>query len=472
MRHVRVEADAPEGALRLVGVLAGEVLEPVGVDVSALASIGFTGELGKVQPVLGPDGPLLMVGLGDEIDTDRLCRAVAAGVRVAPTDRQVATTLHTLDLDGAVSAVAVGAQLGSYRFNEYLTNPGDEPQGFVLVGSVADDEVERAVVLAEGVCQARDWVNRAPEEEAPAVLADEMARMLGEAGFEIETWDEDRIVAERLGGLAGVARGSDRPPRMLIARREGSGDAPHLALVGKGIVFDSGGLSIKTSEGMQTMKSDMAGAAAVVAAAVAIGRLGLGLKVSVFVPLTDNMPGGSATKPGDVLTARNGKTIEVLNTDAEGRLVLADALSLAAEQEPDLIVDVATLTGAAKIALGLQIAAVFASSEEVSNSIAAAADRSDERVWPMPVPEDYRALLSSGVADMKNTGGRYGGAITAALFLSEFVGGHPWAHLDVAGPAWSSEDRDTGPQGGTGFGVRTLVALAEGMSGSSDPAVS
>ena len=297
---------------------------------------------------------------------------------------------------------------------------------------------------------------------------EELSRLLAVSTL----FDEDRIVAERLVGLAGVARGSDRPPRMLVARREGSGDAPHLALVGKGIVFDSGGLSIKTSEGMQTMKSDMAGAAAVVAAAVAIGRLGLGLKVSVFVPLTDNMPGGSATKPGDVLTARNGKTIEVLNTDAEGRLVLADALSLAAEQEPDLIVDVATLTGAAKIALGLQIAAVFASSEEVSNSIAAAADRSDERVWPMPVPEDYRALLSSGVADMKNTGGRYGGAITAALFLSEFVGGHPWAHLDVAGPAWSSEDRDTGPQGGTGFGVRTLVALAEGMSGSSDPAVS
>ena len=259
---------------------------------------------------------------------------------------------------------------------------------------------------------------------------------------------------------------------MLVARRGGNGEASHLALVGKGIVFDSGGLSIKTSEGMQTMKSDMAGAAAVAAAAVAIGRLGLGVQVSVFVPLTDNMPGGSATKPGDVLTARNGKTIEVLNTDAEGRLVLADALSLAAEQEPDLIVDVATLTGAAKVALGLQIAAVFASSEEVSNSIGAAADRSDERVWPMPLPEDYRKLLSSGVADMKNTGGRYGGAITAALFLSEFVDDHPWAHLDIAGPAWSAEDRDTGPQGGTGFGVRTLVALAEGMSGSSDPAVS
>ncbi|MBI5156516.1 MAG: leucyl aminopeptidase, partial [Acidimicrobiia bacterium] len=236
-----------------------------------------------------------------------------------------------------------------------------------------------------------------------------------------------------------------------------------LAVVGKGIVFDSGGLSLKPADSMETMKTDMSGAAAVFASMQAIAALRLPVRVLGIAPLTENMPGGSALRPGDVLEIRNGKTIEVLNTDAEGRLVLADGLSLAAEQRPDLIVDIATLTGAISIALGEKIAGLFGT-ESAVNRVAEAAEAAGERVWRMPLPADYRKNIDSDVADMKNTGPRYGGAINAALLLKEFVGDIPWAHLDIAGPARAAEAEHYVPKGGTGFGVRTLVELARRMS--------
>jgi leucyl aminopeptidase len=299
-----------------------------------------------------------------------------------------------------------------------------------------------------------------------------MRSELEAAGFVVEVWDEDRIAQERLGGLLGVAAGSTRPPRLLAGRYRPTGAVGHLALVGKGITFDSGGLSIKPADNMEMMKYDMAGAAAVAAGAAAIGWLGLSVDVSVFVPLTDNMPSGSATKPGDVLTARNGKTIEVLNTDAEGRLVLADALCLAAEESPDLIVDIATLTGAARVALGSHIAALFASSDDLADQVRATAERAGERVWPMPLPADYRREIDSVVADMKNTGGRYGGAINAAMLLAEFVGESPWAHLDIAGPGWLFDDGPFGRKGlASGFGVRTVVALASELQSMHSPSI-
>jgi leucyl aminopeptidase len=237
-----------------------------------------------------------------------------------------------------------------------------------------------------------------------------------------------------------------------------------LALVGKGITFDSGGLSIKTAEGMETMKTDKSGAAAVLAAMSALPSLAPAVKVVAFIPATENMPGGAATKPGDVLKIRNGKTVEVLNTDAEGRLVLADGLSLAAEAGVDAIVDLATLTGACVVALGRKVAGLMGNHDGWVAQVQAAADRAGEPVWPLPLPDDYRKLIDSDVADVKNiSGGRYGGALTAGLFLKEFVGGIPWAHLDIAGPARSEDDEGYNQKGGTGFGVRTVIEAVTGF---------
>jgi leucyl aminopeptidase len=238
-----------------------------------------------------------------------------------------------------------------------------------------------------------------------------------------------------------------------------------LAFVGKGIVFDSGGLSIKPAKGMETMKTDMSGAAAVLNAVWAIARLGLPVEVLAITPITENMPGGGAIRPGDVFTARNGKTVEVLNTDAEGRLVLADGLSLAVEADPALIVDVATLTGACMVALGKGVAGLFASDDEVAEQVANAAAAAGESVWRLPMEASYRQKLESEVADLKNIGDAFGGAITAALFLKEFTGDVPWAHLDIAGPARAESAEHYLTKGGTGFAVRTLVALAEAVAG-------
>ena len=284
----------------------------------------------------------------------------------------------------------------------------------------------------------------------------------------VEVWDEQRIVDERLGGLLGVARGSAEPPRLLKVAYEPAdpvtvdGRVPHVVLVGKGITFDSGGLSLKTPDGMITMKTDMSGAAAVLAAVSACGDLGVRVRVTAIAPTTENMPGGRATKPGDVLTIRNGRTIEVLNTDAEGRLVLADGLSLATEMQPDAIIDLATLTGACVVALGMSIAGVFGSDDALVGRVRAASDRAGEGTWQLPLPEEYRSHIDSEIADMKNIGkGAQAGAISAALLLAEFVGEVPWVHLDIAGPARSDEDSGILTKGGTGFGVRTLLELLE-----------
>jgi leucyl aminopeptidase len=273
--------------------------------------------------------------------------------------------------------------------------------------------------------------------------------------------DEAAIKRLKLGGLLGVNRGSTNPPRFVkleyVPAKRAKGN---LALVGKGVTFDSGGLSLKPADGMETMKTDMSGAAAVLSAMSVLGAAGCPIKVTGYIPLTDNMPSGSAVKPGDVLRIRNGKTVEVLNTDAEGRLILADALSLAVEDGPEAIVDLATLTGACMVALGPDIAGLFASHEGWGHQVKAAADRTAESMWPMPMPEFYKQLIVSDVADIKNSGaGRYGGAITAALFLKEFVGSTPWVHLDIAGPARAASDGAYNRKGGTGFAVRSLVEL-------------
>jgi leucyl aminopeptidase len=444
-------------------------------DAGYLARRGFEGKLGETMAVPGGDGPTVVaVGLGDpaKLDADALRRAAAAFARAAWKDERAATTLVAaavesgrLDVAAAAQAVAEGAALGAYRFTRYKADPkAPRLESFTAVGPETDGAgtagFDRGVRLAAAVAMARDLVNEPAGTLTPQALADKAAEVVErEGGLSLTVLDEAAIAVERLGGLLGVAAGSDQPPRLIELVYEPPNPRGTLALVGKGITFDSGGLSIKPAEAMETMKTDMSGAAAVLAAMSVLPSLEPSVRVIAIIPATENLLGGRATKPGDVLHIRNGKTVEVLNTDAEGRLVLADGLSLAVEAGVDAIVDVATLTGACMVALGKRIAGLMGNDDGWRAQVQAAAERAGEPVWPLPLPSQYRKHIDSDVADLKNIGGRWGGALTAGLFLEEFVGSVPWAHLDIAGPARSDEDDCYISKGGTGFGVRTLVEL-------------
>ena len=360
-----------------------------------------------------------------------------------------------------------------YRFTRYHAGDPDPLESLTIVldaGEIAAGErgLERGRVIADATRLARDLCNEPAGALTPTQLAEVAVEVAERGGIEATILDEAAIVEAGLGGLLGVAAGSVQPPRLIKlvyepspahARKRSDGSIPTVALVGKGITFDSGGLSLKTAEGMVTMKTDMSGAAVVIATLGACRALGVGVRVLAFAPTTENMPGGRATKPGDVLKIRNGKTIEVVNTDCEGRLVLADGLSLAAEEEPDCIVDLATLTGACVVALGPRIAGLMGNDDRLISAVMAASERAGEPTWPLPLPDAYRTDIDSEVADMKNQGKRGGGTLTAALLLQEFVGDRPWAHLDIAGPSRSEEDTGEFRKGSTGFGVRTLLEL-------------
>jgi leucyl aminopeptidase len=477
------------------------------VDDRRAAAARFSGSVGETL-LVGPAGPgplVCLLGLGRPEAAPQpvtLCRAVAAAVRTAGPGRLGLVVPGPAPADAAPAtgsepdrtgpgpagalgrAAAEGAVLASYRFTAHRSElgrrgrPASRPEGPAEVVFLVPDGVDD-VSFATGVHQgrraaqavwfARDLVNEPPSSMTPRRLAEAAVAELGQAaGVRVEVWDDQRITAEGLGGLLGVARGSAEPPRLVWATYEPAdpavvdGRVPHLVLVGKGITFDSGGLSLKTPAGMTTMKTDMSGAAAVLGAISACGDLGVRVRVTALAPITENMPGGAALKPGDVLRARNGKTIEVLNTDAEGRLILADALSLAVEQQPDAIVDIATLTGACVVALGNRIGGLFASDADLRRQVEAAAESVGEALWALPLPDEYRSHIDSEVADMKNVGkDGQAGAIAAAMLLAEFVGDVPWVHLDIAGPARSDEDAGVLTKGGTGFGVRTLLRLAE-----------
>jgi leucyl aminopeptidase len=376
---------------------------------------------------------------------------------------------------GLVSAVAEGSLLGAYAYRAYrVSSLADhkEPVGaFTVVTPLARDRAakraaERAATVVTAVHLARDLVNKPPSDLPPAVFADEAVAAAKAAGLAVEVLDEKALKKGGYGGILGVGQGSSRPPRLVkITYRAGRGKR-HLALVGKGITFDSGGLSLKPATSMEWMKSDMGGAAAIIAAVTAIARLGLDVNVTAWAPMAENMPSGSAQRPSDVLRIYGGKTVEVLNTDAEGRLVLADALVRASEDKPDLIVDVATLTGAQLVALGSRTAAIMANDDDVRRAIHDAANRAGEQMWPMPLPEELRPSMDSQVADIANMGDKYGGMLVAGLFLRDFVGeGIKWAHLDIAGPAWNeSAPHGYTPKGGTGAAVRTLVQLADDVA--------
>ncbi len=343
-----------------------------------------------------------------------------------------------------------------------LVDPLDGTREFL--GRNGEFTVNIALVAAgvpiAGVVLARDLVNEPAAVKTPTFIADVAKKLGKEAGISVEVWEPKRIAAENLAGLIAVARGSNEEPRFLRLRYEAKGATSatkRIALVGKGITFDSGGLSLKPAKSMETMKCDMAGAAAVLGTMIALGRLKLAVNVDAFIPISENLPGGKAQKPGDVIRFRNGKTVEVLNTDAEGRLVLADALTLAADLKPDAIIDLATLTGACMVALGTQVAGLFANDQKLADRLLAISAETGEPLWQLPLVAEYKDDIKSAVADLKNIGGGHAGSITAALFLQEFVGSTPWVHLDIAGPAFLEKGLPYCPKGGTGFGVRTLL---------------
>jgi leucyl aminopeptidase len=476
----RVVAD-----LLAVPVFAGRTLGP-GADVVDRALDGslaefmeetdFGGKRGETLPVptrgmLGAKA-VVLVGLGDQdkLDADALRRAGAALARRASKVSDVATTLlgaapPTIDSGDAAQAIAEGVALGSYQFLRYKGDPTPTKLNQVLVLGRPSAKVraglERGVRIAEAVAWARDLVNEPAAGKAPADIADLAKRIARSSGLKFKVLAGEQLERAGMGGVIGVGAGSDRDPCFVRLEYAPAGARRTLALVGKGVVFDSGGLSIKTAGGMETMKTDMSGAAAVIAAMSVLRDLGVKTRVVGYVPLVENMPSGRAMRPGDVLKMRNGKTVEVLNTDAEGRLILADALSLASDENADAIIDVATLTGAITIALGEKIAGLMGSNDEWIDQVRDAAGRVGEAVWPLPLPDEYRKTLDSEVADLRNisTGGG-GGSLTAGLFLKEFTNGSPWAHLDIAGTARAGADDGYTLKGGTGWGVRTLVELA------------
>jgi len=450
--------------------LTGDAPLPAGLDRGDLARLGFTAKAEQVQ-VVPADGRLVAaVGLGpaESVDANGLRRASACLARAIRERRSLALDLASV-VDAvpgpeAARAVVEGTALALYRFGYKSTKDDDRLRTVTLVGSTAAGvrtAVDLAVAVVDGVKMARDLVNEPGGSLTPPKFANIVRRMARDRGLTVKVMDEAAIKRARLGGLLGVSRGSTQPPRFVELTYTPKGRPKGtLALVGKGLTFDSGGLSIKGGVGMMDMKMDMGGAAAVVGAMSVLPLLEPRCQVRAYLPMTDNMLGGDATRPGDVLTIRNGKTIEVLNTDAEGRLVLADALSLASEAKPDAIVDLATLTGACMVALGPRIAGLMGRDDGFLAQVEGASARTGERVWRLPLPADYRRMVDSPVADMKNIGGPHGGAITAGLILGEFVAdGIPWAHLDIAGPAFTDSDDCEITRGGTGFGVRLLVDL-------------
>jgi leucyl aminopeptidase len=443
--------------------------------LTALGATGKAEEVTRFASLGALNAPVVLaVGLGDAARSyphERLRRAAGAAVRALAGTGSVALALPSGDA-ASLRAVAEGALLAAYSFTSYRHTSLAEQKAPVDKVTVVTDAagakavVRRAHVLARGVHLARDLVNTPPSHLHPAELAEAARTEAQRVGVAVEVLDEKALKKGGYGGIAGVGQGSNHPPRLVHLSYAAKGATTTVALVGKGITFDSGGISIKPAAGMELMKSDMGGAAAVIATVAVAAELGLKVNVEAWVPMAENMPSGTAIRPSDVLTLRGGTRIEVNNTDAEGRLILADAMARACEDGPDLLLDVATLTGAQLVALGARTAGVMGE-DALRDQVVAAANAAGEDMWPMPLPEDLRKGLDSEVADMLNTGPREGGMLTAGLFLREFVAeGVRWSHLDIAGPAFN-EGAPYGyaTHGGTGMAVRTLVELLEQVSG-------
>jgi leucyl aminopeptidase len=472
-------APASAGAVGLGVGEKGTVPRQLGVDRATLTALGFDGKSGQTLVIPRRDGPdLVAIGTGSgQLSLAELRDAAAALARAVPKHATLATNLPDAAGDTAAAAQAVveGVVLARYRFESLKSNGERSPLHSLTL--VAPAERQRAVetgiargrTTSRAAILARDLANSPPSHLTATRLAALAAEIGKDTGLGVEVFDVDRLADLGCGGLLGVNAGSSEPPCMIKLtyrpKRAAQGGA-HLALVGKGIMYDSGGISLKPSDPMHAaMKMDMSGAAAVLATMTALRALGCRNAVTGFLMCTDNMPSGSATKLGDVLHIHGGTTVEVHNTDAEGRLVLADGLTLAVEEEPDAIVDIATLTGAAVVALGTGYAGVFGNNQGFVDQVRGAADNVDEPAWQLPLEtKRYRKLLDSDVADLKNVGNQYGGAITAAVFLSEFVGDVPWAHLDIAPTMKSDADESWRSKGATGYGTRLLIDLATNIT--------
>jgi leucyl aminopeptidase len=474
---VTVASSIPASA-EVIGIpvrSSGPVPRQLGMSRSSLQAAGFSGKAGDCLAIPGNDGVVrVALGGGDGLDAAQLRTAAAGLARACGRRTSVATTLLGAAADDvaaadAAQAVAEGLLLASYRYvgsknDESTANPLTEAT-IVATGKLAEPAAagaRRGVVTARAARLARELANTPPNQLNARDIASQAVELADEYGLDVEVFDKDQLAVLGCGGILGVNAGSTEPPRMVKLTYSPRRPRASVALVGKGVMYDSGGISLKPTNPMHAiMKMDMSGAAAVLSTMTALGDLGCRNQVTAWLMCTDNMPSGSATKLGDVLTIRNGKTVEVQNTDAEGRLILADGLSLAAETEPDAIVDIATLTGAAVAALGQDYAAVIGSDQSLVDRLLDSSSTTDESLWQLPLArENYRPLLDSVVADMRNIGGPYAGATTAAIFLSEFVGDVPWAHLDIAGPMNAENDNGWKSKGATGFGTRILIDFA------------
>ena len=468
------------------GGATGAVDRALGGAIADLIAGGdLKGKTGEVA-VLYPRGAIgarrvLVVGLGqaDKFDLDGVRRAAAVGIKRARDlgAQRVASIVHGagiggLDVAAAAQATVEGSLLAVYRFDaQKKKEPFHDIDSLTLIENdgariesvTAGAKTAQAIVA--GVELARDLVNMPPNVATPTRMAAAAQAIADAHGLEVTIGDREWAAERQMGAYLAVAQGAGEPPKFIVLAHNGDRtDLPTVVLVGKGITFDTGGISIKGSERMGDMKSDMGGAAAVLGAMETVGRLDIPLRVIGITPCTENMPDANAYRPADVIKASNGKTIEIISTDAEGRMVLADALVLAESYKPQAVIDLATLTGACVVALGAGVSAgVFCNDEALRDELLAASDSTHERLWPLPLFDDYRRMINSEVADMKNSGGRFGGVGTSAVFLQEFTN-YPWAHIDIAGMALAEKAGEYSPVGGTGFGVRLLVAYLQHLA--------
>jgi leucyl aminopeptidase len=473
---VTVEEDAQSATAYGIGLAPGEDLpEPVTAGWPALESSGFGGRPGESIVLPQANGPtVVLLGLGNasDLDVSRLRDVAATLARATETHGRLATNLADRDeVDPAMAGQAVveGVALARYRYDELKAKPSVTPlESLRLISKASRSEAmasgaARGLRTATAAGVARDLANAPPALLTAKRMADTASALSASTGLGVEIFDEKALEEMGCGGLLGVNAGSSEPPRMikLAYRPQDAEPTGHITLVGKGIMYDAGGIALKPADDVHaTMKNDMSGAGAILAAMLELRALDCPTAVTGYLMCTDNRPSGTALAMGDVLSIRGGTTVEVTNTDAEGRLVMADALVLATEEPTDAIVDIATLTGAAMRALGTQVAAVIGNDQALIEQVKRASESTDEPVWQLPLAHRYRSYLNSDVADIKNLGGANAGAITAALFLEEFVAGIPWAHIDIAGTAQNDADVSWRPPGCTGFGTRLLIELA------------
>lgn len=472
----------PDGPVLLENPLTAKSAEALAESLKVLGVTGAADQLIRL-PGLPETGAsvLVLTGLGkvrdgQKISEESLRRAAGSAVRQLAGLSSVTIAFPTTAL-GDVAAIAEGASFGAYSFTEHRSEKNglkDPVKTAVIFTELAGDKalpqaLERASLIGKAVNATRSLVNQPPSHLYPESFAEAAKELSKGLPVKVTVWDEKRLEKEGFGGIMGVGKGSARQPRLVKVEYSPAKATAKIALVGKGITFDTGGISIKPALGMGDMKSDMAGAAVVLNTVLALAGLGLPVKATAWLCIAENMPSGAASRPADVLKMFGGKTVEVLNTDAEGRLVMADGIVAASQEYPDAIIDVATLTGAQLIALGNRTAGIMGA-DSVTAPLKAAADRAGELVWPMPLPEELRPSLDSQVADLANIGERHGGMMTAAVFLQEFVGKGkdgepiPWAHIDIAGPSFNNgSPYGYTPKQGTGCTVRTLVAYAEDL---------